>query len=323
MSEDLVALDRAHLWHPFTQQLEWAGIPPLVIASALGSVLTDVNGRHYLDAVSSLWCNVHGHRHPAIDAAVRAQLDRVAHSTLLGLSHPPAILLAAALARAAPGGLDRVFFSDSGSTAVEVALKMAFQHHRQRGAPERVRFATLTGAYHGDTLGAVSVGAIDLFHELFRPLLFPTLALPAPVEPGGPEEAVCLRAALDLLDAEGPTLAALIVEPLVQGAAGMKMHSPAFVRALAERARARGALVIADEVAVGFGRTGTLFAVEQCGFVPDLLCLAKGISGGYLPLAATLATDDVYRSFLAEPAASRQFFHGHTYTGQSSHSRQR
>ncbi len=312
---DLVALDRAHLWHPFTQQQEWVGIPPLIIASARGCTLTDLAGRDYLDAVSSLWCNVHGHRHPAIDAAVREQLDHVAHTTLLGLSHPPAILLAAALARVAPPGLSRVFFSDSGSTAAEIALKMAFQYQRQGGEPQRVRFATLTGAYHGDTLGAVSVGGIDLFHEIFRPLLFPTLALPAPVEAGGAEEAACLERALALLDEEGPTLAALLVEPLVQGAAGMKMHSPGFVRALAEKARSVGALVIVDEVAVGFGRLGTLFSVEQCGFVPDFLCLAKGISGGYLPLAATLTTDGVYERFLADPAAARQFFHGHTYTG--------
>jgi adenosylmethionine---8-amino-7-oxononanoate aminotransferase len=309
---DLVALDRAHLWHPFTQHQEWS---PLVIASASGSTLTDVDGKTYLDAVSSLWCTVHGHRHPSIDAAIRAQLDRAAHTTLLGLSHPPAIELAAALAAAAPPGLSRVFYSDSGSTAAEIALKMAFQYHRQADARHRTRFATLTGAYHGDTLGAVSVGAIDLFHEIFRPLLFPTLALPAPVEPGGDEEAACLAVALETLDREGSSLAALIVEPLVQGAAGMKMHGPAFVRALAEKARAMGALVIADEVAVGFGRTGTLFAVEQCGFVPDFLCLAKGISGGYLPLAATLTTERIYERFLAHPADARQFFHGHTYTG--------
>ncbi len=312
---DLVALDRAHLWHPFTQQQEWAGLPPLIIASAQGCTLVDIDGNAYLDAVSSLWCNVHGHRHPAIDAAVRDQLGRLAHSTLLGLSHPPAIHLAAALAAAAPPGLDRVFYSDSGSTAVEIALKMAFQYHRQGSEPGRTRFATLAGGYHGDTLGAVSVGGIELFHEIFRPLLFPALALPAPVEPGGAEEAACLERALALLDAEGGSLAALIVEPLVQGAAGMKMHSPGFVRALADRARSLGALVIADEVAVGFGRLGTLFAVEQCGFTPDFLCLAKGISGGYLPLAATLTTDGVYSRFLAEPAAARQFFHGHTYTG--------
>lgn len=311
----LVDLDHRHLWHPFTQHQEWNAGPPLVVERASGCWLEDAAGHRMLDGVSSLWCNVHGHRHPVIDQAIRDQLDRVAHTTLLGLSHPPAIELAAELARRAPPGLERVFYSDSGSTAAEIAVKIAFQYQRQTGAPERTKFATLAGAYHGDTIGAVSVGAIDTFHEIFRPLLFPTAILPAPYEPGGREEADCLQGALEILDREGPQLAALIVEPLVQGAAGMKMHSPAFVRVLAERARAHGALVIVDEVAVGFGRLGTLFATEQAGFAPDLLCLAKGISGGYLPLAATLATDAIYDAFVAEPAALRQLFHGHTYTG--------
>jgi len=311
----LADLDRRHLWHPFTQHQAWNAEEPLIIADAEGCWLRDDVGRRYLDGVSSLWCNVHGHRVPEIDAAVRAQLDRVAHSTLLGLSHPTAITLAARLAAVAPAGLTRVFYSDSGSTAAEVALKMAFQYQRQRGAPERTRFATLSGAYHGDTIGAVSVGGIDLFHETFRPLLFPTVVLPAPVTAGGAEEADCLERALAALDAHGDQLAALVVEPLVQGAAGMKHHSPAFLRALVERARALGALVIADEVAVGFGRTGALFACELAEVRPDLLCLAKGITGGYLPLAATLATDAIYEAFLAAPAAARQFFHGHTYTG--------
>jgi adenosylmethionine-8-amino-7-oxononanoate aminotransferase len=312
---DLAALDHRHVWHPFTQHQEWNAGSPLIIERGDGCWLVDVDGRRYLDGVSSLWCNVHGHRHPAIDAAIRDQLDRVAHSTMLGLTHPPAIRLAVELVRRAPPGLNRVFYSDSGATAAEIALKMAFQYQRQAGDPGRTRFATLAGAYHGDTIGAVSVGAIDIFHEIFRPLLFPSLILPAPVFAGGEEEDACLDRALSLLDAEGGSLAALIVEPLVQGAAGMKMHSPRFVRALAEKARSVGALVIADEVAVGFGRLGTLFAMEQCGFAPDLLCLAKGISGGALPLAATLATDAIYDAFVADPTLGRQFFHGHTYTG--------
>jgi adenosylmethionine-8-amino-7-oxononanoate aminotransferase len=315
VTDALADLDRRHLWHPFTQHQAWNAEDPLVITDAEGCWLRDAVGRRYLDGVSSLWCNVHGHRVPEIDAAVRAQIDRVAHTTLLGLTHPTAITLAARLAAIAPPGLSRVFYSDSGSTAAEVALKMAFQYHRQRGAPQRTRFATLSGAYHGDTIGAVSVGAIDLFHETFRPLLFPTVVLPAPVTAGGPEEADCLERALAALDAQGDQLAALVVEPLVQGAAGMKHHSPAFLRALVERARSAGALVIADEVAVGFGRTGAMFACALADVRPDLLCLAKGITGGYLPLAATLATDAIYEAFLAAPAAARQFFHGHTYTG--------
>lgn len=308
-------LDKRHLWHPFTQQLDWARSEPLIIDRAEGCWLIDVDGRRYLDGISSLWTNVHGHRHPMLDAAIRAQLDKVAHTTMLGLSHPTAITLAARLVAKAPPGLSRVFYSDNGSTAAEVALKMAFQYHQQRGDRARVRFATLTDAYHGDTLGAVSVGAMELFHELFRPLLFGSVALPAPRTPGGAEEARCLEEALARLEAHGASLAALIVEPLVQGAAGMKMHSEEYLRAVIAKAREVGALVIADEVAVGFGRLGTMFAMEQVGTAPDLMTLAKGLSAGYLPLAATLASEPIYEAFLAEPEAYRQFFHGHTYTG--------
>lgn len=311
----LAALDHAHLWHPFTQHREWAAAEPLLIERAEGVELVDVHGRRYLDGVSSLWTNVHGHRHPALDRALREQLDKVAHSTLLGLSHPPAVLLAAELVKRAPPGLQRVFYSDDGSTAVEVALKMAFQSHHNRGERGRTRFACLRDAYHGDTLGSVSVGAIDLFHSLYRPLLFDALALPAPTTPGGPEEAACTERALALLREHGPTLAAVVVEPLVQGAAGMKMHSPAFLQALAREARAQGALLVVDEVATGFGRLGTLFACEAAGVAPDLLCLAKGLAGGYLPLAATLATEAVFSAFLGDPAAHVQLFHGHTFTG--------
>jgi adenosylmethionine---8-amino-7-oxononanoate aminotransferase len=313
--DHLADLDRRHLWHPFTAQQRWVDEEPLIITRGEGCWLIDARGRRYLDGVSSLWTNVHGHGHPALDAALRRQIDALAHSTLLGLTHPTAITLAARLVGIAPAGLTRVFYSDSGSTAAEVAVKMAFQAQQHWGQPQRTRFATLRDAYHGDTLGAVSVGAIDVFHQIFRPLLFDTVALPAPVSPAGDEERDCLERALALLDAHGDTLAALVVEPLVQGAGGMKMHSPGFVAALIDRARAHGALVIADEVAVGFGRTGTMFAMAQVERTPDLLCLAKGISGGYLPLAATLATERVYAAFLGAPEDNRQFFHGHTYTG--------
>ena len=312
---ELATLDKAHLWHPFTQHQAWNAVDPLIIERAEGCTLIDVRGNRYIDGVSSLWTTVHGHRHPKIDAAIIDQLGRVAHTTLLGLSHPPAIELAARLAEIAPWDLDRVFFSDDGSTAVEVALKIAYQYQQQAGDPHRTRFATLTDAYHGDTIGAVSVGSIDLFHRVYKPLLFDAIALPAPVSPGGDEEAACLAAALALLDEHGATLAALIVEPLVQGAAGMKMHSPEFLKTLLEAARSKGVLLIADEVAVGFGRTGTMLAMDQVGIAPDFLCLAKGLSGGYLPIAATLTTDTVYNAFLAKPEAYKQLFHGHTYTG--------
>jgi adenosylmethionine---8-amino-7-oxononanoate aminotransferase len=301
----LVRDDRACLWHPFTQQQGWVAEEPVIVERAQGSELVDSEGRRYLDGVSSLWCNVHGHRHPRIDAAVRDQLSRVAHSTMLGLSHPPAIKLARKLVDLSPPGLTRVFYSDSGSTATEIALKMAFQWWRQKGNTERDKFIALRDAYHGDTVGSVSVGGIELFHSLYRPLLFDTLK----AEPGD-------AADMERLLAEhGDEVAAVIVEPLVQGAAGMLTHPPGYLRTVRELCDRHGMLLICDEVAVGFGRTGTMFACEREGVAPDFLCLAKGITGGYLPLAATLATERIYEGFLGHHEDLRTFFHGHTYTG--------
>jgi adenosylmethionine---8-amino-7-oxononanoate aminotransferase len=301
---DLAAADRAHLWHPFTQQRGWAEEEPLIVESAEGTDLIDIRGRRYIDGVSSLWCNVHGHRHPRIDAAVREQLDSVAHSTMLGLTHRPGVELAARLVELAPSGLTRVFYSDSGSTAAEIALKMAFQYWRQRGE-ERPRFVALRMAYHGDTIGSVSVGGIDLFHSLYRPLLFDTLK----AEPGD-------LADMDRLLADhAGEVAAVIMEPLVQGAAGMLVHPSGYLRGVRELCDRHGVLLILDEVATGFGRTGRMFACEHEDVAPDLMCLAKGITGGYLPLAATLATERIYEGFLGEFEEFRTFFHGHTYTG--------
>ena len=279
---------------------EW---DPLVIVAGEGAYLVDEAGRRYLDGVSSLWSNVHGHRRREIDDAVKAQLDRIAHSTLLGLSHPPAVRLAERLASlAAP--LSRVFYSDSGSTAVEVALKMAFQSQQQLGQTQRQKFLALEHAYHGDTLGAVSVGGIDLFHRLFSPLLFATLRCAPQID------------ALERSFAEhGSSLCALVIEPLVQGAAGMRVHPTGLLQKARELCDRHGVLLIADEVATGFGRTGSMFACDHEGVAPDLLCLAKGITGGYLPLAATLATEQIYEGFLGEHEEFRTFFHGHTYTG--------
>jgi adenosylmethionine---8-amino-7-oxononanoate aminotransferase len=320
----LRAWDRAHLWHPFTPQADWAASEPLIIERAEGVYLFDTDGRRYLDGVSSLWCNVHGHRHPALDAAVRAQLDRVAHTTLLGVSHPSAIELARRLVDRAPDGLTRVFFSDDGATAVEVALKLALQYWRQKSDPEpaRTRFIALGGAYHGDTLGDVSIGGVERFHAMFAPLLFPVLRAPAPHCyrcPLGLERATCATACLDaverLLAAHPGEVAAIVVEPLVQGAAGMIVHPDGFLRGLRALSRAHDTLLIADEVAVGFGRTGTLFACEQEGVTPDFLCLAKGLTGGYLPMAATLTTEAVHAAFLGTAAEGKTFYHGHTYGG--------
>jgi adenosylmethionine-8-amino-7-oxononanoate aminotransferase len=299
----LIDADRCHLWHPFTQQRAWeTEEPPVVIEHAEGSSIYDTDGRAYIDGVSSLWCNVHGHRHPRIDAAISAQLGRVAHSTMLGLTHEPAIALAEKLVAIAPDGLTRVFYSDSGSTAVEVALKMAYQFAAQRGESRRTGFISLQNAYHGDTLGSVSVGGIDTFHSLYEPLLFQSWQARA----GDAEDMA------RLLAEHGEQVAAVIVEPLVQGAAGMLLTPPGYLRDLRELCDAHGVLLICDEVATGFGRTGRMFACEHEDVTPDLLCVGKGLTGGYLPLAATLATERIYEGFLGE---GKTFFHGHTYTG--------
>ena len=316
--------DHEHVWHPFTQATEWeeAG-EPLIIERAEGCTLIDVHGRQYLDGISSLWTNVHGHTHPGINEALKTQLDAISHSTLLGQAGVPSIVLAkriADLLGRIPGDgepLTRTFYSDSGSTAVEVALKMAFQYHQQTGQTRRHRFAALSEAYHGDTIGSVSVGGIDLFHEIYRPMLFDAVRIPAPDHATPEEEAPCLEAAEALFAAHGGEIAALVVEPLVQGAAGMRMHSVEFLRRIIEMARSAGALVIVDEVAVGFGRLGTMFAMEQVGLRPDIICLAKGITGGYVPLAATVVTGTVYDAFRGPYTDHRTLFHGHTYTGNA------
>jgi len=319
----LEEIDRKHVWHPFTQMKGWMEEPPLIVERAEGNWLIDVHGRRYLDGVSSLWVTVHGHRVPEIDDAVRAQLDRVAHSTLLGLASVPSIELAERLVRIAPRGLTRVFYSDSGSTAVEIALKIAYQFWQQQpGGSAKKRFVCFENAYHGDTLGSVSVGGIDLFHQVYRPLLFETLRVPSPycfrcpIGKSYPSCEVACLAPLEMLLAErADEIVAVVIEPQVQGAAGMLVQPAGFLRRVRELCDRAGVLLITDEVATGFGRTGTMFACQREGVVPDLLCLAKGITGGYLPLAATLATERVFEGFLAEFRDRRTFFHGHTYTG--------
>ncbi len=322
--ETLVAWDQAHVWHPFTPQKDWASADPLIIDHGEGVYLFDTEGKRYLDGVSSLWCNVHGHRHPTLDAAIREQLDQVAHCTLLGATHAPAITLARRLVELAPEGLSRVFFSDDGATAVEVALKMAFQFWRQKPGPQpdRTLFLALGDAYHGDTLGDVSVGGVDRFHAAFGPLLFPVLRAPSPhcyrcpVGLSRPDCALaCLEEMRKLLETHRCKVAAVVVEPLVQGAAGMIVHPEGYLRGLRALTREYDTLLIADEVAVGFGRTGTLFACEHEDIAPDFLCLAKGLTGGYLPLAATMTTEAVYSAFFGSAADGKTFYHGHTYGG--------
>ena len=311
--------DRDHLWHPFTQMQGFREEELLIITRGAGVYLYDLEGRRYLDGVSSLWANLHGHRRPELDQAVAAQLGQVAHSTLLGLAHPTAIVLARRLAEIAPPGLTKVFFSDDGSTAVEAALKIAFQYWQNRGQRDKQRFLKLSQGYHGDTLGSVSVGGIPLFHEIYHPLLFDTLEAPAPYCYRCPHREDCREQCLDVLSeqvaAHHRELAAVILEPVMQGAAGMIPQPPGYMAKVREVTRRYGVLLIADEVAVGFGRTGKMFACEHEQVSPDLMCLAKGITAGYLPLAATLATDEVYDAFLGEYAEFKTFFHGHTYTG--------
>lgn len=327
--ERLAALDRAHVWHPFTQMQTWLsplpGDEPVIIDHARGSWLFDTRGRKYLDAISSLWVNVHGHHRAEIDSAIKLQLEHVAHTTLLGLGSPPSIELAADLIHRTPKiegqpELTKVFYSDSGSTSVEIAVKMAFQHFRLRGKPKKQKFVAMAEAYHGDTIGSVSVGGMDLFHQIFQPLLFDCLRVPTPYVyrwPTGPKH--CLEAAAlaaeTLIRGRHEEIAAFIIEPLVQGAAGMITHPKGYLKRIAKACREHGVLLICDEVATGFGRTGTLFACEQEGVVPDILCCAKGLSGGYLPLAATLTSESIYESFLGPFESKRTFFHGHSYTG--------
>jgi adenosylmethionine-8-amino-7-oxononanoate aminotransferase len=321
----LVAWDDACVWHPFTPHSVYRAEDPLMVVAGDGHYLIDADGSRYLDGVASLWCNLFGHRRPEIDAAIRAQLDRIAHSTFLGNASAPAVELAHRLVNLAPAGLTRVFFSDDGSTAVEVAVKMAYQYWQQAdGGAGRGRTAILAldGGYHGDTIGSVSVGGIELFHERYRPLLFPTIRAPSPggIRPPAGQTtesyaAWCIEELERLVRRNADRLAAVVLEPGVQGAAGMIVQPEGFVRRVREVTRETGTLLILDEVATGFGRSGRMFASEREGVAPDFLCLAKGLTGGYLPMAATLTTERVFEAFLGPPADGRTFFHGHTYTG--------
>ena len=315
------APDRSCHWHGFTQMAHY---DPLVIHQARGCWLTTSEGRQLLDGVASLWCNVHGHGRAEINAAIRDQLDRVAHVTTLGMSCDTTERLAQRLAQITPGDLSHVFFSSDGSSAVEAAIKMAFQywHQGDNPHPNKTRYLALDLAYHGDTTGAVSLGGIKYFHQLFAPILFSPVRGPLPCTYRLPEgvktESACGHYAQqleELLRQHHHELAALVIEPLVQGAAGMITHPPGLLRRVRELCDQYGVLMICDEVATGFGRTGSMFACQQEEVTPDILCLGKGLSGGYLPMAATVARPHVYDAFLAPLAASRQFFHGHTFAG--------
>lgn len=318
--DQLSAMNKAHVWHPFTQMKDYVSSDPLIIERGEGVKLYDVQGRAYYDGFSSVWLNVHGHNVPELNRAIEEQLGRVAHSTLLGMANVPAIELAGKLVDIAPSGLRKVFYSDSGATGVEIALKMAFQYWHHRGVRGKQSFITMKEAYHGDTVGAVSVGAIPLYHDVFRPLLFSSRAVPYPYgyrHSGGAAGAMeeTLAVLRDRLETYADETAAMIVEPIVQGAGGMIVMLDGCLKEIAALCRRYGVLLIADEVATAFGRTGAMFACDLEGVSPDLLVVGKGLTGGYLPVAATLATDEIYSAFYAEYEEQKTFFHGHSYTG--------
>ena len=316
--------DKKYIWHPFTQMKDYAKEPPLIIEKGKGSFLFDINGNKYLDGISSLWVTTHGHRKKEIDDAISEQLKKISHTTLLGLSHPKAIELAKRLVNITPLGLEKIFYSESGSTAVEIALKIAFQYWTQAGkrSVTKTKFISLTNAYHGDTIGSVSVGGMDLFHQTYRPLLFETIK----AEPVycyrcslGKTQASCSLECLTQLEEtikkHHKETVGLIIEPMVQGAAGMLVYPSGYLKGVRSLCTKYDILMIADEVAVGFGRTGRMFACEHENVLPDIMTIGKGLTGGYLPLAATLTTQKIYNAFLGEFDEFKTFFHGHTYTG--------
>jgi adenosylmethionine-8-amino-7-oxononanoate aminotransferase len=322
-NKELEDLDRHLIWHPFTQMRDYMEEVPLIIERGEGSYLIDIFGKRYLDGVSSLWVTVHGHRKREIDEAIKMQLERIAHSTLLGISNVPAIEFAKELIEIVPYGLSKVFYSDNGSTAIEIALKIAYQFWKQReNGKMRNTFLSFTNGYHGDTIGSVSLGGIDLFHEIYSPLLFFTYKASYPYcyrcpwNKSYPSCGIeCLNRVEDILSAHHNEIAALVIEPMIQGAGGMITSPKGYLRGIRELAERYDVILIADEVAAGFGRTGKMFACEHEDVSPDILCLAKGITGGYLPLAATLTTEEIFKAFLGEYEEKRTFFHGHTYTG--------
>ena len=319
--ETLVAWDKRYLWHPFTQMQDWLAEEPVIIERGEGCYLIDISGNRYIDGVASMWTNVHGHNHPELNTALKAQVDKIAHTTLLGYSNIPAIELAKKLVELTPVGLNKVFYSDNGSTAVEIALKMAYQYWQHKGEPQRKLFIHFDKAYHGDTIGAMSVGGIDSFHTTFDSLLFKGIRVSAPEtyrSLGTNDSAVrvqWLNAVESALSEHTDQIAGIILEPLIQGAGGMLISPQGFLKELSALTKRWETLLIVDEVMTGFGRTGKMWACEHEAVTPDLLCTAKALAAGYLPLAATLTTDEVYNAFLGEYRDLKTFFHGHTFTG--------
>ncbi len=308
---DWLDLDAAHVWHPYTQMA--TAPPPLPVVRAEGVYLHLADGRRLLDGISSWWVNIHGHNHPRLNRALAQQAERLAQVIFAGFTHEPAARLAGELARRAPRGLPRVFYSDDGSTAVEVALKMAVQSFRQRGETQRRLFVAFDDAYHGDTFGAMAAGGVTPFHGVFSDLFFEVRRAATPVSRARGSVSPSLA---EILDSEGERVAAVIVEPILQGAGGMLISPPEFLAEIRRETTRHGIPLIADEIFTGFGRTGRMFACEHADITPDLLCVSKALTGGYLPLAATLASEEIYSAFLSSDR-SRTFFHGHSYTGNA------
>ncbi|HUX81819.1 MAG TPA: adenosylmethionine--8-amino-7-oxononanoate transaminase [Halothiobacillus sp.] len=321
-NQDWINRDLSVLWHPCTQMKDHETLPPIPIARGKDSWLYDFDGRRYLDAIGSWWLNLFGHANPFINERIKTQLDQLEHVILAGFSHQPVIELSERLVALTPAGLNRAFYADNGSSGIEVALKMSFHYWRNANRPEKTRFIALENSYHGETLGALGVGNISVFTETYAPLIRPASIAPSPdcqqADPGetcADVTARALAAMRNLLAREAHQTCAVIVEPLVQCAAGMRMHEPAYLTGLRALCDEFDVHLIADEIAVGFGRTGTLFACEQAGITPDILCLSKGITAGYLPLAAILTTESIYQAFYADRASQRAFLHSHSYTG--------
>jgi adenosylmethionine---8-amino-7-oxononanoate aminotransferase len=320
--ERLTDWDKKYIWHPFTQMKDYMDMHPLVIEKGEGCYLIDIDGKRYIDGVSSLWVIVHGHGKKELVEAIRQQAQTLCHSTLLGIANVPSIVLAKMLVDISPKSLSRVFYSDNGSTSVEIALKMAYQYWQQKGEKNRKRFISFTNGYHGDTIGSVSIGGIDLFHKVYRPLLFKTYKSPAPHCYRCPLKLekescgmACIKKFEDVVRKYRDKVCAVVIEPVVQGAAGIIVQPKGFLYEIRKITKENGLLLITDEVATGFGRTGSMFACEKEKVEPDFLCLAKGVTGGYLPLAATMTTEEVFNGFLGQFEDFKTFFHGHTYTG--------
>lgn len=321
-TKKLAEFDRNFIWHPFTQMKEYENQEPIIIEEGDGVYLIDTEGRRYIDGVSSLWVTIHGHRVPEIDRAIKEQVEKIGHSTLLGITNTTSVELAKELIEICPKGLTKVFYSGDGASAVEVAIKMAFGYWQHRGRPEKRKFVSLENGYHGDTLGAVSVGGIDLFHALYKPLLFETYKAPSyycyrcPLGKTYPSCGIaCAKEIEKIFSEHHEEIAAVIFEPYVQAAGGMIVSPPGYIRQIREYCDKYDVIMILDEVATGFGRTGRMFACEHEDVTPDIMVLGKGMTGGYLPLSATIVTQDIYNAFLGEYEEFKTFFHGHSYSG--------